>query len=82
MSFKETFLRKLVKNTARLYYNNVSYKKKSLKYIPASGKLLDFKDLENMIDSSLDMWLTSGRFNDKFEKKLAEYLHVKYDIVP
>ena len=31
-----------------------------------------------MIDASLDMWLTTGRFNDEFEKKFAKYLGVKY----
>ena len=78
MSFEEASLRKIVKDTARLYYNNIPSKKKDLKYIPASGKFLDFKELESMIDASLDMWLTSGRFNDEFERKLAKYLHVKY----
>ena len=32
----------------------------------------------NLVDSSLEFWLTSGRYTDEFEKKLAEYLHVRY----
>ncbi len=48
------------------------------KYIPASGKNLGAEELENMIDASLDMWLTTGRFNAEFEKKFAEKLGVKY----
>ena len=32
----------------------------------------------NLVDSSLEFWLTSGRDTDEFEKKLAEYLHVRY----
>ena len=38
--------------------------------IPVSGKVLDKEDLEYLIRSSLDMWLTSGDFTDEFEKKL------------
>ena len=32
----------------------------------------------NLVDSSLEFWLTSGRYTVEFEKKLAEYLHVRY----
>ena len=74
----EKILRYFVKLAAKIYYHSVFAKKKNFKYIPASGKLLDFKELENMIDASLDMWLTSGRFNDKFEKEFAKYLGVEY----
>ena len=48
------------------------------KYIPASGKNLGGEELVNMIDASLDMWLTAGRFNNEFEKAFAEKLGVKY----
>lgn len=74
----EKLLRNLVKTAARVYYKNVYGKKKEFKYIPASGKLLGVEELEAMIDASLDMWLTAGRFNDKFEKEFAKYLGVKY----
>jgi CDP-6-deoxy-D-xylo-4-hexulose-3-dehydrase len=46
--------------------------------VPPSGKLLDSKELENMVEASLDGWLTTGRFNDLFEKKLAEFIGIKY----
>ena len=46
--------------------------------VPPSGKLLSADDLKNMIDASLDGWLTSGRFNELFEKKLAQFIGVKY----
>ena len=46
--------------------------------IPPSGKILGASELKNMVDASLDGWLTSGRFNDEFEKKLAEFLGVEY----
>ncbi len=46
--------------------------------IPPSGKLLGETELQNMVSSSLDGWLTTGRFNAAFEKKLADFLGVKY----
>lgn len=46
--------------------------------IPPSGKVLDSSELKFMVEASLDGWLTTGRFNQEFEKRLAEYLGVKY----
>ena len=48
------------------------------RYIPASGKNIGAEELQNMIDASLDMWLTAGRFNDQFEHDFAEKLGVRY----
>ena len=44
--------------------------------IPPSGKVLNSDDLAALVDASLDGWLTSGRFNDAFEQRLAAYLGV------
>ena len=41
-------------------------------YIPPSGKVLDAEDCAHLIDASLDMWLTAGRFASEFEKTLAK----------
>ncbi|WP_234495040.1 lipopolysaccharide biosynthesis protein RfbH [Vibrio maritimus] len=46
--------------------------------VPPSGKVLGANELKMMVDASLDGWLTTGRFNDAFEKKLGEYLGVPY----
>lgn len=46
--------------------------------IPPSGKLLGEEELQNMVAASLDGWLTTGRFNAEFEKKLAAFLGIKY----
>lgn len=48
--------------------------------VPPSGKLIGAEELKNMVDASLDGWLTSGRFNEQFEKKLAEFIGIKYAI--
>lgn len=53
-------------------------KQKVKKYIPASGKNIGREELLNMMEASLDMWLTAGRFNDEFEKNFADKLGVKY----
>lgn len=60
------------------YYRQVRPDKKRADYIPASGKKLGEEELCNMVEASLDMWLTAGRFNAEFEKKFAEKLGVKF----
>ena len=49
--------------------------------IPASGKLIGAEELKNMVEASLDGWLTTGRFNEQFEKKLAEFIGVRHAII-
>jgi len=46
--------------------------------IPYAGRVFDEKEIVNLIDSSLDFWLTSGRYVDGFEKRFAEFLGVKH----
>ena len=46
--------------------------------VPVSGKVIGAKELQLMVDASLDGWLTTGRFNAAFEERLAKYLGVKY----
>ncbi|MDR1533703.1 MAG: DegT/DnrJ/EryC1/StrS family aminotransferase, partial [Planctomycetota bacterium] len=45
-----------------------------------SGKMLAGDDLEALIDASLDLWLTAGRFNELFEKKFAETVDAAYSL--
>lgn len=70
--------RNTIKKIAKKYFKSNKSKIDLEKYVPVSGKLLNEEDLCNLIDASLDMWLTSGRFNDEFEKDLAKFLNVKY----
>ncbi len=46
--------------------------------VPPSGKLLGAEELKNMVEASLDGWLTAGRFNEAFEKQLGKFLGVKH----
>ena len=41
--------------------------------VPISGRTFDHKDIESLIDSSLDFWLTEGRFTDAFEKNSQNF---------
>lgn len=47
-------------------------------YIPPSGKVMDRDDLVNLLESSLDMWLTAGRFAKEFEKSFAQFMQHKF----
>ena len=46
--------------------------------IPYASRVYDSDEMVRLVDSSLDFWLTSGRYTDEFEKKLAEYLQVRF----
>lgn len=46
--------------------------------VPPSGKVLGAEELKNMVEASLDGWLTTGRFNAEFETKLAAFIGVKH----
>jgi CDP-6-deoxy-D-xylo-4-hexulose-3-dehydrase len=67
----------LVDEYAQLKYTPKSFKPGETD-IPPSGKVLDAAELKSMVEASLDGWLTTGRFNDAFEKKLRDFLGVKF----
>jgi CDP-4-dehydro-6-deoxyglucose reductase, E1 len=46
--------------------------------VPVSGKVFDANELENLVDSSLDFWLTTGRYAEEFEKRFAKVMGVKH----
>lgn len=46
--------------------------------IPYASRVYDRHEMMNLVDSSLEFWLTSGRYTEEFEKKLAEYLDIRY----
>lgn len=41
---------------------------------PVSGRVFDARDMRALVDSALDFWLTTGRFNAEFETRLAAYV--------
>ena len=48
--------------------------------IPVSGRVFGGKEIQMLVSSSLDFWLTTGRFNEEFEKRLGKFLGVKFVI--
>ena len=67
----------LVKEYASLDFDVKSFVP-GITVIPPSGKLIGSEELQNMVEASLDGWLTTGRFNELFEKRLAQFVGVKY----
>lgn len=64
-------------------YHNIKYGEKrefigGETYINYGGRFFNEKEMVNLVDSSLDFWLTSGPWVQKFEKQMAEYLGIKY----
>ena len=65
-----------MKEYANTYHNNEEYEKGDR--IPYASRVYDENEFVNLIDSSLEFWLTAGRYANKFEKEFAQYLGVKY----
>ena len=62
-------------------YCDTFHKKKEYKEgdrIPYASRVYDHSEMVNLVDSSLEFWLTAGRYTDEFEKNFAKYLGVKF----
>lgn len=63
-------------------YAQLQYAKKPFEpgktVVPPSGKVIGATELQYMVEASLDGWLTTGRFNEQFEKELAEFIGIKH----
>lgn len=66
----------VVKEYCDTFHNKKQYKEGDR--IPYASRVYDSEEMSNLVDSSLEFWLTSGRYTDQFEKQLGEYLGVKY----
>lgn len=49
--------------------------------VPVSGKVFDANELEHLVDSSLDFWLTTGRYAEQFEKSFAKRMGMKHALL-
>ncbi|MBD2310982.1 lipopolysaccharide biosynthesis protein RfbH [Desertifilum sp. FACHB-1129] len=49
--------------------------------VPVSGRVFDQDDLIHLVDSSLDFWLTTGRYAEKFEREFAQYLGLRHALL-
>jgi len=77
---KEELLRKDILNKVVKFYQS----KKQDKFIPGktrinyAGRVYNEKEIVNLVDASLDFWLTAGRYAEKFERNLAGFLGIKH----
>ena len=79
---KKELLKLQILDLTREYYREVHAKLKPFEsgssLINYGGRYFDDQELVNLVDSSLDFWLTSGPWAHKFETRFAEWLGVKY----
>jgi CDP-4-dehydro-6-deoxyglucose reductase, E1 len=79
MTEEERELRRRISILVREYYD-LKYREKP--FIPGqtpvryAGRVFDEKEIQSLVEASLDFWLTSGRFADEFESRLAGYFGV------
>ena len=77
----ETQAREEILELVGEYYNAYHREKKGFApgdRIPYASRVYDQKEMQNLVDSALEFWLTSGRYTERFEEQLCAYLHVKY----
>jgi CDP-6-deoxy-D-xylo-4-hexulose-3-dehydrase len=77
----ESKLRQLAIEAAVAYYRHAHAGNKSFtpgERIPYGGRVFDYREIANLVDASLDFWLTSGRYAERFELEFADYLGVKH----
>ncbi len=76
----ENDLRQGVFDSVQKYFTECHQKKSFVAgetYIPATAKVVDGDDLQTLVDASLDMWLTAGRYSDELEAQLPRYFNRK-----
>lgn len=77
-------LKKILELQTYNYYEFIHKPELENSFIPGKskvnygGRIFDEQELLNLVDSSLDFWLTYGKFSKEFEKKFAHFLGVKY----
>lgn len=81
MSKKED-LKKQILELTREYYKEVHAQKKEFEpgksFVHYGGRFFNDEEMVNLVDSSLDFWLTQGPWTHKFERRLADWLGVKF----
>lgn len=84
MSTQEQQLRDQIKRLTADYYA-AKWPKRPFRpgkdYVPVSGKVFDQEELVNLMDSSLDFWLTAGRYGNEFEKRFAKWMNTRYALL-
>ena len=75
-------LKKQILELTKKYYEETHGRKKSFMpgqtFVNYGGRYFDAAEMVNLVDSSLDFWLTAGPWASKFEKSFAKWLGVRY----
>ena len=69
-----------VKEYCKLFHSEKEFTAGETK-IPFAGRIYDEDEMVNLVDSSLDFWLTSGRYAEEFESEFAEYMEQSYSLL-
>ncbi len=80
VSTPSEFVRIKINNLVKEYYKIAFPQKDFIEgqtYIPYGGRIFDENELINLVNSSLDFWLTEGNYAEQFTKRLSEYLGIK-----
>ncbi len=84
---KQEELKQEILNKTKEYYELVHKPMQEKEFIDGesrvnyAGRVFDDKEMTNLVDSSLDFWLTYGSYSKEFEKKLAKYLNVRWSFL-
>lgn len=76
-NLREEILEKVKQYYEENFKNANSFRPKET-VIPFAGRIFDEKELVNLVDSSLDFWLTAGRYADQFERRFAKFMNRRY----
>lgn len=85
MNSAELLKQEIIEKTKEYY--NLVHAKNSDDFIPGksripyAGRVFDERELTNLVDASLEFWLTEGRFTREFEKKLAKKLNINFSLL-
>lgn len=83
-AFLETVLKQIALIDTRRYFRNIHKPEQNKPFVPKvsrvnyAGRVFDESEMCNLVDSSLEFWLTYGRYSRQFEKKLAQFLGIRY----
>jgi CDP-6-deoxy-D-xylo-4-hexulose-3-dehydrase len=84
MTSDPNIVRKEILEKVKEYYN-LKYQNKLFEAgkskVNYAGRVFDEKELINLVDSSLDFWLTEGRYSESFSEKICEFLNVEFAIL-
>ena len=84
VEYLETLLRQCFSQYTKAFFQGVHAPKIESLFIPGksrvpyAGRVYDEKEMIHLVDSSLDFWLTTGRYTERFERDFADFLGVKY----